>query len=219
MKKLFTLLTLALLATTDAFAQTVFSTNIAVNTAIPDNDPSGLASAFSLSGFDGTVTNVSVSLNLTGGYNGDLFAYLTSPGGFAVLLNRVGVTGANANGYGGMGLNVTFLSGGADIHGYGAGSFTSNGAGQVTGTWGVDGRNISPFSAGSAFDSAGRTALLESFNGSNPNGTWGLFIGDYSPGDISTVVGYNVSFTVVPEPGTLALLALGGAALLAQRRK
>ena len=219
MKKLITLLGMAMLATTGAFAQTAFSTNITVNTAIPDNDPTGLASAFSLSGFGGTVTNVSVNLNLTGGYNGDLFAYLTGPGGYAVLLNRVGVTGANANGYGDTGLNVTFIGGGGDIHAYGAGSFTSNGAGQVTGTWGADGRNISPFAVGSAFDAAGRTALLESFNGSNPNGTWGLFIGDYSPGDISTLVGYNVSFTVVPEPGTMALLALGCAALRARRRK
>jgi subtilisin-like proprotein convertase family protein len=219
MKKLFTFIAMALCAATGAFAQTVFSTNINVNTAIQDNDPNGLASAFSLSGFGGTVTNVSVSLNLTGGYNGDLFAYLTGPGGFAVLLNRVGVTGANPNGYGDTGLNVTFLSGGADFHSYGAGNFTANGAGQVTGTWGVDGRNISPFSAGSAFDNAGRTALLESFNGSNPNGTWGLFIGDYSPGDISMLVSYNVSFTAVPEPGMMALLALGCAAALARRRK
>ena len=36
MKKLFTLLTAALLATS-AFAQTTFTTNITVNAAIPDN--------------------------------------------------------------------------------------------------------------------------------------------------------------------------------------
>ena len=220
MKKLFILLTAALLAT-NVFAQTTVTTNITVNTAVPDNDPSGLANAFSLSGLSGVITNVTVGLNLSGGYNGDLFAYLTGPGGYAVLLNRVGVTSANPNGYGNTGLAVTFISGGADIHAYGAGSYPTNAAGQLTGNWGVDGRAISPLSLGNAFDLAGRTALLSSFVGASPNGTWGLFIGDYANGDISTLLNYSVSVTTVavPEPGTLALLAVGGVALLAGRRK
>ena len=218
MKKIVILLAAALLATS-VFAQTTFTTNLTVNTAIPDNDPSGLASAFSLSGFAGTISNLSVAVNITGGYNGDLFAYLTGPGGYAVLLNRVGVTSANPNGYGNTGLAVTFLSGGADIHAYGAGSYSTNAAGQLTGNWGVDGRAISPLSLGNAFDLAGRTALLSSFVGASPNGTWGLFIGDYANGDISTLLNYSVTLTTVPEPGTLALLAVGGVALLAGRRK
>ena len=218
MKKLVTLLTTALLATS-VFAQTTFTTNITVNTAIPDNNPNGLASSFSLSGFAGTISNLSVAVNITGGYNGDLFAYLTGPGGYAVLLNRVGVTSANPNGYGNTGLAVTFLSGGADIHAYGAGSYPTNAAGQLTGNWGVDGRAISPLSLGNAFDLAGRTALLSSFVGASPNGTWGLFIGDYANGDISTLLNYSVTLTTVPEPGTLALFAVGGFALLTIRRK
>ena len=210
----------AALLATDASAQTTFTTNITVNTAVPDNNPSGLASGFSLAGLDGAITNLSVTLNLAGGYNGDLFASLVGPGGFAVLLNRVGVSGGNPNGYGDTGLAVTFHTGAApDIHGYGGGSFSANGSGQVTGSWSADGRNISPLSAGSAFDLAGRTSLLDSFLGSSANGNWGLFIGDYSAGDISTLASYTVSLTTVPEPGTLAIFALGGAALLAGRRK
>lgn len=218
MKKLFTLVA-AILFTANVFAQTTFTTNVTVNTAIPDNDPNGLASAFTLGSLDGSISNLTVTVNLTGGFNGDLYAYLTGPGGFAVLLNRVGVTGTDPNGYGNTGFNVTFLSGGADLHAYGAGGFSTNGLGQVIGNWGVDGRSISPLSAGAAFDSAGRTALLNSFFNTNPNGTWGFFIADYANGDIATLVSYGVSITTVPEPGTLALAALGSLALLATRRK
>ncbi|MEY4918146.1 MAG: hypothetical protein RL616_2059, partial [Verrucomicrobiota bacterium] len=106
------------------------------------------------------------------------------------------VSSANANGYGNTGLNVTFLSGGADIHTYQVGSFTLNGGGQLTGTWGADGRNISPFSTGTVFDSAGRAALLESFNGSNPNGSWLLFVQDDKPLDTGVISnGWAVTLT------------------------
>jgi subtilisin-like proprotein convertase family protein len=217
MKKLFTLLAVAMVAT-GASAQT-FTTNITVNTAIPDNNPSGLASGFNVSGLNGSIGSISLALNVTGGYNGDLFAYLTGPGGYAALLNRTGLSAGNPNGYANTGLAVTFITGGPDIHTYGAGSFTTNGLGQLTGNWGADGRNISPLSTGGTFDLTSRTALLDSFIGGNANGAWGLFIGDYANGDISTLLSYSLSVTTVPEPGTVALLALGGFGWRSLRRR
>lgn len=67
---------------------------------------------------------------------------------------------------------------------------------------------------GGQFDLALRTALLDSFFGTNPNGLWGFYIADYSNGDITTLANYTVTLTMVPEPGTFALLGLGGAGLL-----
>jgi subtilisin-like proprotein convertase family protein len=218
MKKFLVLLTAACLGTS-AFAQSVFTTNLTVNTSVPDNNPSGLASAFTVSGLGGTISNITVSVNITGGFNGDLFAYLTGPGGYAVLLNRVGESSTNANGYANTGFALTFLTGGPDIHSYGAGAYSTNGTGQLTGLWGADGRTNSPFAAASAFDSAARTALLDSFIGSTANGTWGFFIADYASGDIATLVSYSVSITMVPEPGTLAMLAVGAFALVTVRRQ
>src|SRR5689334_11861961 len=81
-----------------------FSNN-AVNQNIPDANPSGLTLATNLTGMSGTISNITLSLNITNApgstaYNGDLYAYLVGPnGGFAVLLNRSGVTAGNSFGY------------------------------------------------------------------------------------------------------------------------
>jgi len=98
MKQILTLMTV-LAVTTAAWGQNLITTNITVNTVVPDNNPSGLAEAFTISGVSGAISNVTVSLDVTGGFNGDLYAYLAGPGGFAVLLNRSGVSGTSTYGY------------------------------------------------------------------------------------------------------------------------
>jgi PEP-CTERM motif len=92
-----------------------------------------------------------------------------------------------------------------------------NGSGQLTGTWQPDGVNIDPQSSPSLFSSGAQTALLSSFDGSNPNGTWTLFLADLSAGSQSVEASITVNITTVPEPGTLALAAIGGLAVLALR--
>ena len=53
-----------------------------------------LALTSGLAGTGGIITKLTVSLNISGGYNGDLYAYLAGPnGGFAVHLNRAGIRG------------------------------------------------------------------------------------------------------------------------------
>src|SRR5450759_776911 len=74
---------------------------------IPDNNASGLAYSFNISaGGPLVITNITVDLTIAGGWNGDLYAYLSHGSGFSVLLNRLGSTAANPGGSGVSGLNV-----------------------------------------------------------------------------------------------------------------
>lgn len=197
-----------------AWSQSSWNTNLTLNALIPDNDPNGFADAIPVAGLTGPIANVTVTLDITGGFNGDLYAYLAGPsGGFAVLLNRMGLSSSNAFGYSDAGLNVTFSAGAANgnIHNYqnvpGYATLISNGS-----DWMPDGRNMDPQSAGGAFDSAAVTANFNTFFGTDPNGTWTFFISDLSPGGQSSLAGLGLDVTVVPEPQTGVLMGL--AALL-----
>jgi subtilisin-like proprotein convertase family protein len=197
-----------------AVAQTTtnYSFTFSANVAVPDGNASGVALTTGLTDLGGTITGLTVSLDISGGFNGDLYAYLRGPnGGFAVLLNRVGVTSGDAFGYSDTGFQVTFDDSGGynNIHFYQNLSYDLNGGGQLTGTWASDGRNIDPQSAPSLFDSTLPTALLTSFDGTDPDGTWTLFLADLSSGEQSTVVTWGLNIETVPEPSACALLAVG----------
>ena len=81
----------------------------------------------------------------------------------------------------------------------------------MTGTWQPDGRTIDPLSSPGNFDSASRVGF-GSYNGSNPNGTWTLFIADMSSGGgQSQVLGWSLDITAaVPEPVNVALGVFAG---------
>jgi len=206
-----------------ASAQTTtnnYSYTFAPNQTVPDDNFSGVALTANLTGMSGFIANVTVSLDITGGFNGDLYAYLRGPnGGFSVLLNRVGVTSGDAFGYSNTGFNVTFDDSISydNIHFYQNFSYTLNSDGQLTGTWASDGRNIDPLSVPSAFAATSPTSLLNSFDGTVPNGTWTLFLADLSGGGQSTVVNWALSIETVPEPSTYALFGI--AILLAARKR
>lgn len=191
-----------------------------LNTVIPDANPVGIASSTSISGVIGYISSIEVNLNITGGFNGDLYAYLAGPAGqTAILLNRVGLTSSNPFGYGNSGFNITLTGSGNNIHNYQSFSYGLNGSGQLTNSWAADGRNISPLSSGTVFDAAPVSASLNLFNDSLPNGSWTLFLADLSGGSQSTLVSWGMTIVTVPEPQTWAMLAGGAAALLALRRR
>lgn len=180
---------------------------------IPDGNPIGMTSTTNLTGFaaDAYITALTVTLDITGGWNGDLYAYLSGPnGGFAVLLNRTGVNDSDQFGYSDAGFNITLDDNAANgnIHYYQ--DVSNPNGGVLGGTWQPDGENVGPTS-----DSVGSTtpsAFLSSFYNTNPNGTWTLYVADLSAGSTSTLVSWGMSVTVVPEPQTWAFVGLGLAA-------
>lgn len=216
MKSLLTVLAV-LVAGTGAWAQT-FNTNLTfnVNQAIPDGDNNGLAlvQTLTLGTLPGPVTDVKVSLDISGGFNGDLYAYLAGPnGGFAVLLNRTGVDGTHAFGSTDSGFAITLDDSGsfADIH------TATAGGGVLSGTFGSDGENLDPQSPAGDFPAA-PTALLGSFNGSPASGQYVLFLSDLSAGGQATVVSWGLDITAVPEPATTTLAAIATIALIALKQ-
>jgi subtilisin-like proprotein convertase family protein len=195
-----------------AVSLTVSST---VGEMIRDNDASGLADTISVSTPINSITDLRLTLEITGGWNGDYYAYLRHGAlGSVVLLNRVGTPGNGGFGYANPGFGpdggaqpFTLTDAGAySVHNYQAHSPLYNGDGQLTGEWQPDG-----------------SSFASSFGGMDPNGDWTLFIADLSTVGVGTL--RNWSMTVsgsVPDGGaTLSLLstALLGLFLIRYGRK
>jgi subtilisin-like proprotein convertase family protein len=176
-----------------------------LNQYIPDSPAGGVAYSF---GFDDTglqISSITVTLSISGGYDGDLYASLSHGSGYAVLLNRVGGSVGNPYGSGSSGFAITLNMGLLnDIHNAG----------------GTPGQPIS----GSDFSADGRVNYtdtgrdtahtLDAFNQVNPQGTWTLFFADLSPGSVSTLNAWSLDITTVPEPVNAALGCLAGIFLL-----
>jgi subtilisin-like proprotein convertase family protein len=190
---------------------------------VPDSNPVGLVDSLTISGMSGTISNLTVELNITGGFNGDLYAYLVSPtSGSVVLLNRTGISSSNAFGASQTGFNITLDANASNnIHDYLSAGYSLNGNGQVIGTWQPDQRTISPASAPSQFDLTPTGNNLSYLNNSDPNGVWTLFIADLSLGGQSTLVSWGLNVVTVPEPQTWTLLGGGlvGFFFLARKRR
>lgn len=179
---------------------TIYTTNwnsgFANSGVVPDNNFSGWSDTRSVSTMPaGTFTGLSVDLQLSGGWNGDLYAYLVHSSGFSVLLDHVGVgvSGVSAFGYGDAGMTVNLAATGTSIHQYGGNNTFSA---TPSGSW-------------LTYNTSGS---LASFLSTSPNGTWSLFVADLSGGGVSTVQswGLQMDIVAVPEVETWVAAALAG---------
>jgi subtilisin-like proprotein convertase family protein len=174
--------------------------------AIPDNSPSGVAYNINFTDTGLQVTDIKVSLSISGGWNGDLYAYLSHGSQYAILLNRVGTTTSGSDGYGTSGLNIllepaTTHPGLLDIH-------TVPSPSSLPTAYAADGRTV-------YYDEASRTQTLDLLLGSgvDPNGTWTLFFADRAAVNTSTLTGWSLEITAVPEPVNTSLVCFAGASL------
>ena len=157
-----------------------------VNVAIPDGNPVGVSFGETVSDIPGgsIVNGLTVDLSVSGGYNGNLYAYLVAPNGTLVmLLNQPGATVGNPFGYAGSGLNITL-------------SDTAAGRIQTT-----------PETPGSVFSGTYQAAgTLGAVSGSAADGTWTLYFADEVAGGGQAILnGWSLNITAVPEPANLAL--------------
>lgn len=210
MKKqfLFVILTVGTLlpASADLYSYSTGNVNgsgTSLDQAIPDGQyPIGITSTIDVSGLADTLGTLTVTLNIAGGWNGDLYGYLSYNGTLVTLLNRVGT---------GTGDQIQ-----NDV------GFSTSGFNNITLADDGEGGNIhnveTPVSSTTYSADGG---LLSSFDGLNPNGAWTLFLADESQGGQSTLVGWSMEIVTVPEPSSLTLAILGAAlagGILVRRR-
>jgi len=146
--------------------------------AISDNDPAGVSSTATVAGVPGMITNVSVNIDTTHTWVGDLIYTLTSPGGTPItLLDQPGVPALSAFGCNNNDVVATFADGQPDPEGIcsGAGQGTSSDPWPVT--------------------MAAPVTALSTLNGEDANGVWTLTVSDNAAGDTGTLNNWELVIT------------------------
>lgn len=202
MKQILTIVSLASVLTFNLSA-TVVQWFSSPGVTISDNSAAGSTFSSGALGSSEAITDVSVLLNISGGYNGDLYGYLVyTVGGTSVshlLLDRVGggsgTSTAAASGFGNGNASADFaaLAGNSAI-------LTGDGTGSDIQT--------TIATAGDYVAAGG--SLNSTFGGLTAGGTWTLFLADLGAGDQSTLVSWGLNITVVPEPVTWAMIIFTG---------
>lgn len=201
-----------------------YNSGFSLGGAIPDGNVTGWTDSRTVSGLSYTsISSIKVSLEISGGWAGDFYAYLSNGTDISILLNRVGVTALDPFGYSDSALDLTFADSAAngDIHLYqnlsGYASLINFGA-----EFSPDARGIDP---ATVVDTDPRTQYLSTFVGTNPNATWTLFIADVSSGNTGTLTSWGLEFTgstPAPVPETASptwLVGLLAAGSLWRRRR
>ncbi len=140
---------------------------------VPDNDLSGVVTPISTAATSlGSLAKVTVGLNTTGGWNGDMYAYLSHDSVLTTLVNRPGRTASTPDGYSSTGMTLVLDDAAAtDVH---------LASGGLTGTFQPDGRAVAP---SASLDTTPRTQTLAQFNTTITGGTWNLFMADAAGGN------------------------------------
>lgn len=179
-----------------SFIETYTESYSGAATVIPDGNPVGITSLLPVGNTPSaaTINSLTVTLQVSGGYDGNLVAYLVAPNGTMVsLLNQ---PGGAPFGNPTLGMDITLQDG--------APAITSSSS-LASGTYSAAG-------------------TLGNFDGLNANGTWDLFFADVvSGGGTATLTGWSLDVNeVVPEPvnGALMVFAvLGGLWWVGRRMK
>jgi subtilisin-like proprotein convertase family protein len=183
------------------------------DTGTPPITGSLYPSSISVSGLDfQTISHLSITLDgLTHSFPSDLDIVLAGPGGqLSMLMSEVG---------GDTKFPVSDLT--LTLDDLAANSLPINSA-LSSGTFKptrqfptLSFQFPSPAPAGSS----SAPAALSVFNGTDPNGTWNLFVVDESSPDSGTISrGWSMEVTTVPEPGNFEFAALAMGCMVAIRR-
>jgi subtilisin-like proprotein convertase family protein len=162
------------------------SGTISPSQIIPDNSPVGASYGFNFTVTGLSISAVTLTLNLSGGFNGDMYGYLQHNGALMELFNPGSFSAGGASG---TALNLILSSSSAT-------SLSTASAAQLA--------------AGNTYAAAGN---LNGCKSADPNGLWTLYFADQSAGDQMTLNSFNLSITAtsaVPEPVNVALGIFGG---------
>ncbi len=167
------------------------------STSVPGGEPGG-----------DFISDISLDMNLNHTWVGDLTIKLEGPGGLVTLMSRPGFAEPADDGSGccGFGSDVFSTQTFSDAASASAEDFGGNDPVPPGSMWNPHGGVL------------GDTSLMDTFGGTNAVGNWTLYVGDGALQDTGDVSEWALNLTTVPEPTTLAMLAIGGLALARRRR-
>ena len=161
----------------------IYTASASPGSVIPDDSESGIGYSLNFGASGLNISDISVAFTMSGGDDGDIYAYLSHGSEIALLVNQIAGAATSS------GFDVTLTTG------------TGVAVNTPIGTAGH------PLTGIYRADNSGNG--LTTFQNTDPNGAWTLFFADVGPGDAPTLNNFSVSLTAVPEPVNVALGILG----------